>query len=492
MAASHSKNHFSSSTSAISSARGRTKSAHAFVHVRSVSSTTLPIDSGTVKPIMPSTKAPTSNSLRQKTEMLPPAFIPVRRSTKTVSVTRSTSAVESRPRVVSTTLPLRAGEAPESYQFHSLPVRPKSATNYREVAQCLHPQPLVLDISGPSGPRRVPISGAGSKVEETNTRAQAPMVRRSRAVSNPNGPSDARIPITRALQVPAREKSKLRPPASSPAPTSSDTFKPSKTSGVTQPTLSQISRAKATADQRQLNINAPKARGANAKGVPSSISISNRRSAEKDGPKSTDTGTKKPVQPVKIPLPPSPTTSGPLCEELCSFTRAPEMELQAEMAAATSKPDQDEDVALQAVIQSLQDDDAIDCVRRAVQHGDKTEPSHQETTEQPIEDHIKQEGPRTPTILSTDISDASAKTPISSLLASIQRGFMLTPSSPLSPPHAYASRGADMAIPFPLGIDGSKAEENVKDGMKPFMFGIGDDYGHSTLGSVEKLNFHKD
>ncbi|KAG6868907.1 hypothetical protein C0993_007681 [Termitomyces sp. T159_Od127] len=493
-AASTSKTQFSSSTSVISSTRSRTQPAHAFVHVRSVSSSTLPTDHGRAKPVMPSTKAPSSTSLRQKTEMLPPAFIPVRQSTKTVSVTRPTSAAESRPRVVSATLPLRAGETLDSHQPRSLPVRPNSATNHRDVAQCLHPQPVVPIMSGPTGPRRVPISGAASKVGETNARAQAPVVR-SRAVSNPNGATrlDARVPITRATQVPTREKPKLRPPAFPPALTSTDTLKPSKTSGVTQPTLSQISRAKAMAEQKQVNKNAPKARGTTAKGVPSSVS--NQRGAERDGPKPADTRTKKPVQPAKIPLPPSPTPtkSSPSCEELSPSTHTADMELQVEMATATSKRDQDEDITSHTVIQSPHDvDDGTDNEGRVVQHEDKIELSHQEATEQPLEDHIQLKEPTTPIIVSTDIFDTNAKTPISSLLASIQRGFMLTPSSPLSPPQAYVNRGVEMAIPFPLGIDGPKGEENAKDGVKAFMFGIGDDYGHPTLGSVENLNFHKD
>ncbi|KAG6889579.1 hypothetical protein C0992_004687 [Termitomyces sp. T32_za158] len=464
-AVSHSKNQLSSSTSAISLAR-RTPSEHAFVHVRSVSSSILPIDNGRAKHIMPITKAPSSTSSRQKTEMLPPAFIPVRQPTKPVSMTRSTSSAESRPRVVSATLPLRAGETIDSHQPHSLPVRPNSATSHRDVAQRFLPQPLVPLMSGPSGPRRVPISGV--KTDDTNARAQAP---RSRAVSNGASRSDARVPITRAPQVPTREKPK---PASSQSLTSTDTLKPSKTSGVTQPTLSQISRAKATAKQKQININAPKARGTTAKGVPSSIS--NQRGAEKDAPKPADTRTKKPLQPAKIPLPPSPTKSDSLCEELSSSTHAPDMELQANMAAAN----QDEDITPHAVIKNSHDvDDKTD----SESHDEKIEPRHHEKTEQ---------GPTTPTILSTDIFDTNAKTPISSLLASIERGFMLTPSSPLSPPQAYINCDLDMAIPFPLGINGSPREEKAKDGVKPFMFGVGDDYGRSTQSSVENLNFHED
>ncbi|KAG6901164.1 hypothetical protein C0995_016299 [Termitomyces sp. Mi166 len=498
----HRKNQLSSSTSALSSTRGRTESAHPVVHARSASSSTLPID-GRVKPIMTRTKTP-AISLRQKTEMLPPALIPIRPS-KVVSVTRSTTAAEIRPRVVSTTLPSRAGETTttESNQPHGLPVRPNSATSHCEVTQRLHPQSSTPTMSGPSGPRRVPISGV-----EKNSRPQAPVVR-ARVVSNPNWAfqSNAKVPINRAPQMPAREQPKVavkmrgaQPLASSRPPTSTTTSKPPKTSGVTQPTQSQISRAKATAEQKETSANASKPRWGRTAAKGASSSISSQRGPGKGGLKTTVTGIKKPVQPATIPLPPSPSpiqsSLSKEGEELLSLAQAPVMMLQAEIAAAPAKPTQNEEDTPFLVSQSPQDvDDETDTKERAVQHDQEKESSYQETTEWPVEDHSRPlEGPTTPTLPPTDNGlDANAKTPISSLLASIQRGFMYTPSSPLSPPQSYANRGVDAAIPYMLGMDGSQTDENAKEVTKPkpFMFGIGEDHGRSMLGSVENLDLHK-
>ncbi|KAH7913878.1 clasp N terminal-domain-containing protein [Hygrophoropsis aurantiaca] len=50
-------------------------------------------------------------------------------------------------------------------------------------------------------------------------------------------------------------------------------------------------------------------------------------------------------------------------------------------------------------------------------------------------------------------SDSPTKTPITNLLSSIQRGFLFTPSSPLSPPQSY--------LPIPLPNDGT--EKNISD-----------------------------
>ncbi|KAG5716314.1 Protein stu1 [Termitomyces sp. T112] len=500
-AISHIKNQFSSSTSAISSTCGRTESTHPVVHARSVSSSTLPID-GRVKSNTASTKTPTT----KKTEMLPPAFIPVRPYKKGVPVTHSTSAAETRPPVVSTTLPLRAGEiSTDSHQPHSLPARPNSALSYREVPQRLHPQPSAPSMSGSSGPRRVPIAGAGVKAEKTSARMQAPVVR-SRIVSNPNGApkSDVKVTITRAPQVSVRANPKVtvkmrdaHPPMSSRAPTSTITSKSSKTGSVTQPTLSQISRAKATAEQKQTNTNPPKSRGHTTKAA--SSSISDQRGTQKGKPKLTDTGVKKPIQPATIPLPPSPTPSSPSDsedgEEPAPLTNTPDMVLhfQAELVAAHSQPIQNEDVTPPVVIQTHDVHDKIDTEGQAEQHDKENEAKRQETTERLVEEHTSPiEHPTTPTILSTDdIFDTNAKTPISSLLASIQRGFMFTPSSPLSPPQSYANRCLEMAIPFPLVIDGPKTDENAKERVKPSTSEIGNDYGRSTLSSVENLEIHK-
>ncbi|KIY74241.1 hypothetical protein CYLTODRAFT_484571 [Cylindrobasidium torrendii FP15055 ss-10] len=61
------------------------------------------------------------------------------------------------------------------------------------------------------------------------------------------------------------------------------------------------------------------------------------------------------------------------------------------------------------------------------------------------------------------------KTPITSLLASIEQGFMFTPGSPLSPPASYLNRSfndsTNLGMPFPLtfGGDGSRFGSDPKE-----------------------------
>ncbi|KAF8170170.1 hypothetical protein K438DRAFT_1854153 [Mycena galopus ATCC 62051] len=57
---------------------------------------------------------------------------------------------------------------------------------------------------------------------------------------------------------------------------------------------------------------------------------------------------------------------------------------------------------------------------------------------------------------------ASSKTPISELLLSIERGFLFTPSAPLSPPDSYLTFAppTNLAIPFPLQTLWPSSEES--------------------------------
>jgi len=59
------------------------------------------------------------------------------------------------------------------------------------------------------------------------------------------------------------------------------------------------------------------------------------------------------------------------------------------------------------------------------------------TTFDPPEQRPTIETTGTPPFLLAPPSDSPSKTPITALLTSIQRGFLFTPSSPLSPPQAY-------------------------------------------------------
>ncbi|KAG6853370.1 hypothetical protein C0991_004929 [Blastosporella zonata] len=492
------KNKFSSSTSAIASTRGRPEATHA----RSVSSSTIPTDRRTSHT---TTKAPTT-TVRQKTEMPPPMFVPIRPPTRQVSVSRSTSAAESRPRVVSTTLSSRA-ESTTATSDHckKIPPRPNSATSHNDAPHRLRPQQLVPTLSGPSGPRRVPISEAAPKTVETTTKPTA----RSRVASAASATSqiDDKAPPTRAPQqvAPIREKPKPIPkgrearPAVQTRPTTSINNTKPKASGVTQPTLSQMSRVKATADRKQPNTSAPKqlwGRPAASKVVPSSTSTTEKGKFKPT--RITGTGVKKTIQPATVPLPPSPTLSiqsgAPIEEELAALCLTKPDENQAITAThivheeAVCTP---EELGPSLVIVHAEDEPETDIM--TTQGGDEIATAPHVASESG--DDTGPEGPTTPTVISVDtIFDTSAKTPISSLLSSIQRGFLLTPCSPLSPPQSYLDRAVEKPIiPFPLAIDGSGTEqEKAPQGLKPFMFGlVGEEYGRSMLGNVENLNIDK-
>ncbi|KIM64979.1 hypothetical protein SCLCIDRAFT_114032, partial [Scleroderma citrinum Foug A] len=51
--------------------------------------------------------------------------------------------------------------------------------------------------------------------------------------------------------------------------------------------------------------------------------------------------------------------------------------------------------------------------------------------------------------------ESPSKTPITALLTSIQRGFLFTPSSPLSPPQTY--------LPAPSGDNATEKEDRSMD-----------------------------
>jgi hypothetical protein len=75
--------------------------------------------------------------------------------------------------------------------------------------------------------------------------------------------------------------------------------------------------------------------------------------------------------------------------------------------------------------------------------------------------------PTTPPKADKSSNIASSKTPISELLLSIERGFLFTPSAPLSPPESYLTfpPSANLAIPFPLqGLRLSSEEQNEDSG----------------------------
>ncbi|KAG6857252.1 hypothetical protein H0H87_007085 [Tephrocybe sp. NHM501043] len=542
-----SKNKFSSSTSATTSTRNRLEANNPTAHALSASSSTLSADrrtkSTSIKASAPAT--------RQKTEMPPPAFVPIRPPTRTVSDSRSTTTVESRSRAVSTTLPSRK-ELSTTMSAHAqkLPARPNSAASHRDAPQRLRPQQSVPTLSGPSGPRRVPITDASSKAAETNAEAPVPAVRsRVPPATGRACQPDVKVLPTRAPPAaPVREKPKpvprvgdnlARPSAPSRPATSvsTTTTKPPKVGSVTQPTLSQLSRAKAsTVDRKQPTVAPSKQLWGRLAPSKTASSSSSASAVDKGKFKPTRTEVKKNVQPATIPLPPSPTPSTkssalaveePPALSLTSRDEADGMSpsdteydealsassdaKQEETMTASSHAEQEEIVTGSSDTENADTETPLVVIHsphaeeepgivETTESAEETLASHQifEVVAESAEPSEVTNDPTTPTVISTDtIFDTNAKTPISSLLSSIQRGFLLTPSSPLSPPQSYLDRGANvnvqaLPIPFPLAMNGSGNEQEK--GMpvsKPFMFGVGEEYRRSMLSSVENLDVHK-
>ncbi|KAJ7084284.1 clasp N terminal-domain-containing protein [Mycena belliarum] len=72
-------------------------------------------------------------------------------------------------------------------------------------------------------------------------------------------------------------------------------------------------------------------------------------------------------------------------------------------------------------------------------------------------------GPKTPP-KARKAEPAVDKTPISELLLSIEQGFIFTPSAPLSPPQSYLPlASANLPIPFPLNITMSHSEQQAEE-----------------------------
>jgi hypothetical protein len=86
-------------------------------------------------------------------------------------------------------------------------------------------------------------------------------------------------------------------------------------------------------------------------------------------------------------------------------------------------------------------------------------------------------------------SASPCRTPITSLLTSIQQGFLFTPSSPLSPPQSYLPLAANSTEQFPfqkLRLPHSQPSyEAFPKTLTGFGTGVGEDVKRNVLGDVE-------
>lgn len=128
-----------------------------------------------------------------------------------------------------------------------------------------------------------------------------------------------------------------------------------------------------------------------------------------------------------VPLPPSPgRKTGPTEVPLPPSRPASPPPLQAQDAETPNEAEEINDAEAKEIEEV---EDEIEVESEAEEESASLPPLvHAATT------------PRHPVITSIDAADVG-KTPISSLVAAIQRGFLATPASPLSPPSVYGQAG---------------------------------------------------
>ena len=279
-------------------------------------------------------------------------------------------------------------------------------------------QPIAEKKERPTEGKKVdskPPAAAGARTGIPRTQGKKEIPRTGPAVSDRPKPSTSTRPTGKAGPEPRAQKEqpklekKDKPSQSSKSAT---TVPPKKvvarTGGVTQPTLSQLARMKAAEEE--------KGRRADAKGPTKPLAI--RRKCKTVPPlKVAPNETEIPAAATATPLPPSPEVK-PVDVPL------PESPVSAPLPLAVQEE-------VQVVV-----------------------PSEEKGTEGaaavPVEEH-----PLTPTpavVASHPFGLALAtKTPISALVHSIQRGFLFSPNSPLSPAQPDASWEYP-AWPGPAGV----------------------------------------
>jgi hypothetical protein len=511
-----SKGQLSSSTSALSSSRVALKSCYQQTHTRSASSASSSNDQygrgKAITTIKPTRSIPPKAS---DSDMPPPQYVPVRPlqlSNTDMPVSRSTSSVDARKRTTSSSV--RSGTDISGAVQSGSHVRPTLASGLHEAMRgpdCSSTLSNSSDQRPASGPRRIPLPHTKPQESDMNRSNRGTGFAVTRPLPSPAPSRVNPAPIKRAP-----ERSKPIPQSRSIASNPADVMpllpgKPSRS--VSQPTLSQLSRAHAIERKLPATTTVKPQWGQSGQCKPKSLmkSTTNQRTAYKTSKAQIEM---RPITPCQVPLPPSPSRPGTprsfteKSDSTASFSihrsspavlfSAPQDTLETS-TKTLSKAEHTEEasVGIATVISSGKNkkssssnsvDGDDDC-----EHAVPLEPS---SGDREFEAPLTYETPRQ-LFSSEDHIDLSAtKTPISALLTSIQRGFLLTPSSPLSPPQSYLHRdpissegGRDGSAHAPSHSD--HPEHTMFPPKKPFLFGVaGEDTGRHALNNVENLNIH--
>ncbi|KAJ7045357.1 clasp N terminal-domain-containing protein [Mycena alexandri] len=422
-------NHLSSSTSAMRAPSSRRPP----IHTRSASSPAVALDA-----VVPDERQPRS---RAKGDMGPPKLPEAAQPSRQPAVARP--AID-RKRIVSMCAAVR-------------PVLPtsKSGEQARPIPVSSNP-PTRVDGAPQAAPtttvvaRRVPISEVQLKLDaEKATRAR------------PRIDNSASTPAMRQISIPVPP-----PPAGGSQPPVSKFARPDKdgASAVvkpkakeptknswTRPTLSQMSRAKTT--ERRVPVPAV-SKPPPGKTVPRKAPLPSNKGKQ----------AAKPV-PQGRPASSASTSSAGAKQEV------PVSKEVDEEAEEESRPLSGADIRSSSPETPLIETEEI------AKSEDKSEEAQITVTGSPS----GSSSPSTPKAEKSSI--ASSKTPISELLLSIERGFLFTPSAPLSPPQSYIG-SANLAIPFPMWESSEQRDEELNETVDKPVEGIRRLEARRALGDV--------
>ncbi|KAJ7124866.1 clasp N terminal-domain-containing protein [Mycena epipterygia] len=424
----HSKSsQLSSSTSAVRGPASRRPQTHA----RSASSPAVALDVGASGTI--NEKPPRS---RVKANMAPPKLPEAIQTSRPASVARPTSAID-RKRVVSMSAAVRP-VVPDAKPGAPERERPIPVSNH--AARRLQPDEVRQPAQTTSVvARRVPISEAQLKLDAEKAIRARPRIDNSVSTPAMRQASAATPALVQASKppIPRAAPNKDGAPANKvmAKPKSRD---PTKQRSLTQPTLSQISRAK-TIERR----------------VP--VPTVPRPLRGKTAPRKAQVPTSKGEQ---QPAPPATVTPAP--DEPTSPHASTSTVITPQDTAEVNKEDNTSD---------REGDDIGSLPRQETLQSEKPNGEEQArvtVTEAPLDPSELAEATTPPKVERDNV--ASSKTPISELLLSIERGFLFTPSAPLSPPQSYLPLAppANLAIPFPLWAGSEQTEESGEAANKLF------------------------
>ncbi|KAF8993718.1 clasp N terminal-domain-containing protein [Cyathus striatus] len=317
-----------------------------------------------------------------------------------------------------------------------------------------------------SGPRRIPLPESSEiredvqlsngRVGSGNNSSKPDNSLQSLGLSR-NGPSRLnRSQIYKSeihnTDQPALTSSKIRTKAQVPNRELSTHKQNREARSVTQPTLSQLARVRRPVERKA---------GGTVGTKPLWGRPSTRRDVAKGSPKKSTKLPQKPNtgvgnviadEPANIPLPTSPilTSEGAMQENSKSNGDLPDA-INETCENAVSNPDPillQTDIAYTPTV-----------VGNEIREVENTENCSPITQELGTPKHNSRQ---------SSFSIADIRTPISALLESIEQGFELTPSSPLSPPQPYLMRGplvgmtGTLNIPFHLAISEAKARTTME------------------------------